>query len=148
MPPPCGSTLTRARWGRGWSPCRRASLRTSPISLVPSLPTPALFQKLTVSSGSAARSSARPEGRNLLGSRRSAQQSSASAAGSRFAGPARDRRLPAAERIPCLHGFPDRHELPPAVTDGHREVLGRAAAPVRDLQRLRRPPPVWPKIGG
>jgi hypothetical protein len=36
-----------------------------------------------------------------------------------------------------LIGLPDRHQVPPAVAHQHREVLGRAAAPVGDVGRLR-----------
>jgi hypothetical protein len=45
-----------------------------------------------------------------------------------------------------LIGLPDRHQVPPAVSRGDREVLRRAAAPVGDLEGLRGRPAVRTKV--
>src|SRR4029453_4198962 len=52
------------------------------------------------------------------------------------------------QRVHGLIRLPDRDHLPPAPAHWHREILSRAAAPVRDLEGLRRPPTVGTKVLG
>jgi hypothetical protein len=58
----------------------------------------------------------------------------------RHRGSLRLRRLVPAQWVGRVIGIPDRHQMPPPVARRHWEVLRRAAAPVRDVERLRRPP--------
>jgi len=55
-------------------------------------------------------------------------------------------RLVPPERVHHLRGVPNRHEVPPPIGHRHREVLGRAAAPVGNLERLGRPPAMWTEV--
>ena len=54
--------------------------------------------------------------------------------------PVRYGRFPPTQRVRRDVGLPDRHELPPAVASRNRDVFRLAAAPTRDVKRLRRRP--------
>jgi len=68
---------------------------------------------------------------------------------SRITGPSSSTEPAAASdaAVPGQRGLPDRHELPPAIGDQHRQILCRASAPIGDLQRLRWLPAMRAQIG-